>query len=218
MPTKEKHAAEAAASEIIDRAEQIAQVQQEARKTFSLADRLRGVKHAERTVVLFDDPRPAEQWANLDRQRTSLEGLLGQQDLDAEARTDLTKAMESLEQSLTEVRADMEAHALHVRLRAVPPVVLKMAQHAALERFGVNRRIPEEQEENAEDFRNRFILGRVIQTITTPDGPLEFDRDSVARELEEALPVPQWRRLADTYTELVFTDAIGQAATDDPGF
>lgn len=204
----------------VDTGSKVKEIQEEAKRTFSLRDRLAGIKQATRTVVVYTDPAAAEQWTELDRQRTNLESLMGADQLTAENRAEMQTALDGLTETLAEARTQMLEGAFSVHMRAVPQVVLSAAMRETRKRFAdpVTKEIAEERTEQADEYRSRYLLGRVIQRIGTADGDLEFDRETVAQDLEEALPIPQWRRIMENYGELVFSDAIGTAATDDPGF
>lgn len=210
-------------------AEAVTRIAGEAQKSHSLRDRLRGIKHATRTVVVFTDSTPVEKYAMLDQQLTNIEAMLNPEvpeDADDEQKARLAEATASLRESYEEIerlrdeaRAEMNAAALSIHLRAVPSPVLKMAKHAADKAYALgDGTIPEEARERWEEKRNRYILGRAIERIGTPDGDLEFDRDTVAEELEADLDLVQWARVSRAYSELIYTDQIGEAATADPGF
>jgi hypothetical protein len=201
----------------------------EAKQKFSLRDRLGSIKYAMRTVVVFTDEQAVTRFNAVDTQIKSVEGLLGVQVPDdasdeekaelLEQQAGLRAAYDELEPALEAAREEMVNSALSIHMRAVPQVVLKMATHAADKAYRLgDGTLPEEKAEAWDEKRNRYILGRVIQSIGTPSGSLEFEPDEVAQLLEESLSPTQWSRVSSTYTELMFRDAIGTAATDDPGF
>lgn len=209
--------------------EEIIRIAGEAQKSHSLKDRLAGVKHTRRVVVVFTDAEPVEKYALLDAQMTNLEALMNPEvpdDATEEQRAQLAESVQGLRESYAELetlrdeaRAEMNAAALSVHLRAVPSPVIKMARMAADEAYALgDGTIPDDVKERWDEKRNRYILGRAIERIGTPDGDLEFDRDTVAEDLEASLDLVQWARISRAYGEVIYTDQIGDAATADPGF
>lgn len=209
--------------------EEVVRIVGEAQKGHSLKDRLRGIKSATRTIVVFTDNEPVEKFALLDQQLTNIEALMNPEvpdDATEEQRAQLEESVRGLRDSYAEIealreeaRAEMNAVALAIHLRAVPAPVLKLAKMAADKAYALgDGTIPEDKRERWDEKRNRYILGRAIEHIGTPEGDLEFDRDTVAQDLEESLDLVQWARVSRAFSELIYTDQIGEAATADPGF
>lgn len=187
----------------------------DAKKSHSLRDRLKGVKLATRKVPLFPDADLIEAFQIADRDVRLVESVANQRPDDASLQDEL----EQKQAARADAHTALLATALSVHLRAVPEVVLDAGRRETRKRFAVSGQIPADQENDAEEFSQGYILGRVIQKVAEADGTeLDFDRDHVATWLREALPLPQWMRLVSAFQEVVYSDRIGEAATGDPGF
>lgn len=209
--------------------EEVKRVAGEAQRSFSLKDRLAGVKHATRRLTVFTDTDPVERFQAIDQQMTNLEAMFDipiPDDATAEQRQEISDRIEALRTGYGELerardlaRQEMAAASMVLHLRAVPAPVTKLARMAADQAYALgDGTVPDDKRERWDEKRNRYILGRVIEKVTTPDGELTFDRDTIAQDLEEALDLVQWARVSRAYSEIVYTDQIGEAATGDPGF
>lgn len=209
--------------------EEVKAIAGEARRTYSLRDRLHGIKHTKRTVVLFTDLEAVDRWTELDRRLTGIEALLNPEvpdDATEEQRAELDTALadlratyDDLEKVRAAAHAEMMAGALAIHMRSVPPAVFKIARHAADKAYALgDGTVPEEKHDEWDELRNRIVLGHVIERVSDAHGDLEFDRSEIARDLEETVPQPQWARVTKAYGEIAYTDQIGEAATTDPGF
>lgn len=137
----------------------------EAQKTFSLTERLRGIKHREGKVILYTDLQAVDAYQAVnDRARTladqlgrvgladkrkaldaALEGngaVAGSAeqetiafDIASTTHAELTARFEEVEVELEAARAEMLKGALVVRMRAFPMIAADVARRKALKRF-----------------------------------------------------------------------------------
>lgn len=195
-------------------------VQTEAKKTFSLKDRLSGIKASTAKIVLFTDPDAARAFAEKDTTATALSGLLADESLDEQLRAEVQHDFDSVDAEREQLRAVFMRTALAVHMRAVPQVVTDRAQRNARKAYALNDgTVPNERREDFFEMQNHEILGQVIQRIVDADGAdAEFDPKTVGAELRDFLPQPQYQRLLNAFNQLVFNDALAAQATADPGF
>ena len=192
----------------------------EAKRSFSLRDRLQGMKRAESKIVLFTDPDAARDYAEQAFAQDQLGALLQaakpEDDGYDEAQADFDEGQRLLEQK----RAKMLESALAVHMRAVPQVVIEAAQRSARKAYALkDGTIPDEVRERFVQHQNHEILGSVVTRVVDAEGnDYTFDPSEIGDLLLETLPVPQYQRLIQAFNLLVFNDALAQQATDDPGF
>lgn len=191
----------------------------EAKKSFSLAERLKGVKLTTRKVIVFTDEDDVADYGAAERELLLLEARLGDPEISAEDRALMDERAAALEARKVAARSRMLQGALSVHMRAVPDVVMDAGRRAARKAYAVDGQIPDELIADANQVQQGYVLGRVVQKIVDSTGAAaEFDRDEVADMLRGSLPLPQWTRIVTAYNAIVFTDAIGEQATLDPGF
>lgn len=210
-------------------AEEVLRIAGEAQKSHSLKDRLRGAKMTRRKIVVFTDGEAVERYADAERRIAGVEAVMNPEladDADEDERAtyeeliaSLRQRHDAIEQQRDAARQDMLASALAIHLRAVPQPVMKMAVQAANKAYALgDGTVPDEAKERWEEKRSRYVLGRVIEKVVAVDGEMTFDRDQIAQDLEEGLDLVQWSRVLRAFSEIVYTDQIGDAATTDPGF
>lgn len=190
----------------------------DAKKSFSLSDRLRGVKLSTRKVIVFTDEEAVTAFAAVTREEAGLQAVLGAATEETD-RASLEERQTALTARKEAARTAMLQSALSIHMRAVPDVVVDKARRAARKAYAVDGTIPDDLLEDANAKQQQIILGHVIHKIVDADGAeADFERDRIAEELRAALPLPQWTRIVRAYNEIVFVDSIGEQATLDPGF
>lgn len=200
--------------------EHAADVTAEAKKSFSLRDRLRGIRAATSKVVLFTDPDAAIAYARHDAVQQQLGSIIAGMPAGSAERAEVQADYDQGEAEGERLRDEMMRSALAVHMRAVPQVVIEAAQRAARKAYALNDgTIPAEAQEAYIRFQNHAILGSVITRVVDSEGhDLELDPKTVGDDLLEFLPVPQYQRLIQAFNLLVFNDSLAQQATEDPGF
>lgn len=191
-----------------------------AKKSFSLRDKLRGMKAATAKIVLFTDPDAAAEFAQHNGMMQALAGIIETLEAGSEERASVQADYDEGETKLDRLRSAMLDSALAVHMRAVPQVVIEAAQRHARKAYArKDGSIPEESQEDFLRMQNHEILGSVIVRVVDAQGnDLEVDPATVGDDLLEFLPVPQYARLLQAFNVLVFNDALAQQATEDPGF
>lgn len=208
-PTIEEIAAEAAVD--------LRAVETEAKKSFRLSDRIRGIKQITRKVVVFTNPEAAEKVKEL---QIALEVTGAKADVatDEAWKAELTAKYTELEEQIEAAKAELFESAIALSLRALPEKVLKGCRREARKPYELpDGVIPGDK---AEEFRNLLTVTTLQKSLfraVAPDGELELG-PGIADELNAFLPTPQWVRLEEAMNILMFTDAIGDNATNDPGF
>lgn len=191
-----------------------------AKASFSLADRLNGMKLATTKVLVFTDLAAAEVWAQQEVKVQRLAAVsqtykAGTEEYDAAA-ADFTEADDALEAA----RDVAFASALAIHMRALPQVAFEAAKRKARTMYADDAgNIPEDKQPDYYEAQNEILLGRVVTRIVDATGAeATFERKTLATDLREALGVPQYQRVIEAFNALMFNDTLSRAATSDPGF
>lgn len=203
-------------------------VQAEARKNFSLADRLTGAKQRVTKVLIYTDLDDVDIYNRLNREVQDLVDAMGRMDLgkkeQAELHAQMLEQHNELEPKVEEAKAAMLKGALAFTLRAYPNIAVKVARRDARKEFvnkatgSLNEGVEQVQVNEWIDMR---LLSDSIVEIKDSSGELVelgIDRKELGMLLSNMLPPTQWQRLYDAFITLTLSDGIAQAATDDPGF
>lgn len=194
------------------------EVQTQAKKSFSLSDRLQGTKLATTKVLVFLDLDAVTAWQQQEAETTNLAAALQVADEDEkpQALADYTAAEDMIEP----LRARAFQDALAIHMRAVPQVALEAAQRKARNEFKDDTgQVPEEKRQEFFERQNEILLGQCVTRIVDATGAeAEFTKAGVMGMLRGALPNPQFTRVISAFNTLMFNDSLGRAATADPGF
>lgn len=195
-------------------------VQTAAKASFSLEDRLQGMVFATAKVLLFTDLAAATEWAEQDQRVQRLAAYVGSLEAGSPAHADALAAHNDADTLLEEKREAAFTSALAVHMRAVPQVAFEAAQRKARGKYkDESGQVPEDSREAFFEYQNELLLGQVVQRVVDASGnELTFSRPKLASTMRNALPVPQYQRLIEAFTRLVFNDSLARAATSDPGF
>lgn len=202
-------------------------IQTEAKKTFSLTDKLNGIRTRRSKVLLFTDIESLDRYTVGKGELSRLEQRLGLlnsatnvTEAGAAEKKDLAKQIKALKPKVEELFADALKSSLGVHLRGVPNVVFKVAKREARQRFALNDgTIPALKIEEYNEFVNVVLLQSAIEKITTPEGEeLILLTEEQVQELADTLPPTSWDALTNALDALITKDTIADAATDDPGF
>jgi hypothetical protein len=205
-------------------AESAEEVQETAKKSFSLADRLQGAKLATAKVLVFTDAEPVAAWQDKEREvvvsTAALQAAVGASEPDQQDIADLEAALSEVEAERDEARKAAFAGALAIHMRAVPQVALEAAQRDARKRFADDSgQIPEKSRDDFFERQNEILLGQCVTRVVDAEGnEYDFTRATLHKMLRDALPVPQFSRVMEAFNRLMFNDSLARAATSDPGF
>lgn len=143
------------------------------------------------------------------------EGILGELDKlgEDDDRTELEAKRDALIKKL-------EASALIVKLRAVPPVIAKSARRRAKDSLKIKGKIADDQIEDYNDLYLAYLLSDTIVSITDVasggvQGKLSYED---AKALKEYLPDQQFGRLDNKLAEIQFKDAVDESVSSDSDF
>jgi hypothetical protein len=225
--------------------EGIEQIQEEARKSFSLSDRLQDINHRSTSILIFTDMEAVDEYNKINAKAQSLSDDLGKINLAGlsavveAATTDETRAaaqsalesalsrkadlqarFDEMESSVAKAREKMLAGSFVIQMKAYPNIAVKVTKRDIRKKFSdpALGRVPDDRVEEADAALHMALLGQAIVKVTSPDGDLEFDRSTIGQELSDSLPPAQWDRLFQTFMRLTLSDEIAKAAVDDPGF
>lgn len=209
-------------------------VQEETRKSTTLAGRLKGVKHRSRKVLLFLDADAANALAHTNamlQRVTDAIGELGPVPAGASedeatvhiARRDaLIEQQTALERTLEPVRAQALENALAVYMVGYPAIAVQVARRAAIRIFRdpATKKIDAANVEEFSEFIEDFLMGSsIVKVVDNTGAQLDLPkRSEIASTLRESLPAPQWERLKTAFMQLNVEDQIAQVIQDDPGF
>lgn len=204
----------------------VTEVQEEAKKSFSLRDRVLGISPATAKVLIFTDPQAVIDYRALDDKAQAL--------VDRAAKTDITKEKavhDSLvaeytaleEGALEAAKQKMLQSALAIHLRGYPQVSIKVARREARKRF-VDKATGDVPLEMAEESQNwveaRLLSDSIVKIVDAEGNNLELDmpRDEVGAFLMDFLPASEWPRVIEAFRRLQISGMMAAAATDDAGF
>lgn len=199
----------------------------EAQASFSLSDRLKGITHRARTVLIFTDSQAVDEYSKLNEECQSLADAASRLDVkkaeEAARHETLIDAFNAAEEKMLEAKKTMLDAALTVQLQSYPNIVAKIARRDGRKKFTdpVSNQIPEERQMEYAEFIDLYLLGSAIVGVTDTQGnkmEVPADRFELGKMLSDMLPPTQWDRLYRNFADLVLTDQIGRSATDDPGF
>lgn len=181
----------------------------EARKTFSLQERLENRGMREDTIVLYTDDEHAYAHsavaAKIEEARKA-----GNED-----------AVAQLEEKLEQLAELTKESAVTITLQAVPTIVLKDIKRKARRAFVKKGPIPDEKLEDFLDVYNHYVVGACIRRVVDAEGAVDetnyMDHNNVKR-LEDFLPMSQWDKLWNKVEDLQFADKIGLLSVSNPDF
>lgn len=206
-------------------------IQQEAKRTFNLRDRMtkRAKARSGKILVYMDLDAVAE---TVDAQRklgiaqTQMERANAGADATAESRAKNAADIVSLERAVETARTSMLESALAIEIVALPSVAVDVCKRQA-------RDVAKQDDSTIDQdiygiTYTKALLARAIFEIKASDGSYaervkviekgnEVERADIDT-LYEALPKTEWDRLDVFFANLQFENVVGQAATDEPGF
>jgi hypothetical protein len=195
-------------------------VQEEARGSFDLLERLAGLHYRRDKVVLFMDAQAGATLEAMELQLQRAHDLIATVEPGTPQHQGLIETYTAAEEEKLALEAELMKTALSVHMQAIPDPAHDKARRAARKAVGVKGSvIPEEQRETYVQVLTDQLLGACMTTVIDPSGAQgTFDRTKIGRKLREILPIPQHARLVAKMNDLVFNDALARQATSDPGF
>lgn len=199
---------------ITDQQAQIQEVQAEAKRTFSLKDRLAGGKRRRDKVTVFLDEDGLSEMADIKRQITATEARLAAGDESDAGRQATEQTLADLQAKLAPVRADVLASTITVYLVAQPDVAVKIVRRDA-------RTVATNQDGVVDDdrFNEAFTRGLVKKAIVKISDSSGAEADlSEVDDFLESLGTLQLQAINAATSNLMFENNVALATTDEPGF
>lgn len=200
--------------------ETIEKVQTEARKSFSLKDRLNGIKVNTAKHLAFLDESAVDHYIGT---KNKLQALATQLEMLQADPLKAESAMRKLEEHdaqlevVEEAKKAMLESALSIHMVALPDVVVEAARRRAAKGA--------KQQDGTIDqlvFRKYFdinLVNNCVVKIVDPQGAeADFEPKTAGELLQGALGTVQWGQVVEKMSALLFNDSIGAVATDEPGF
>lgn len=195
----------------------------EAKKKFSLSDKLKGITHSRDKVLVFTNMEAVKARNDASEKMTELEEDIARAEV---------KDKPALLERFNEAQDDFEAKnsemlrtALAFHLRGVPKVVIDRCNREADQQYPPDTLSDPTVRKQREALYVRHLLCHVVEKVADADGDSwTLVKDDGKPDLELAgqvqndLPAAQWARLDNAIGRLLWTDTLGQAATNDPGF
>lgn len=220
-----KTTAEAATEEPIEAPaiDAIEQIQTAAKEVFDLRKKLQGFGRPKRVPVFLDIEalerrnEVFKQYTQAKQQVEFFEGMTEVAGIDATSIARARQLMEQYEEELKPLTEKMLEGALSIHMHGIPRIAIKRHRQKARSAIVGERggKVPPDRQEDFEDETNRRVLQEMLDDVVDAEGN-HYTPDASA--LQELLPDGQWDKLQGAMNRLVFEDAVGDAATDDPGF
>jgi hypothetical protein len=196
----------------------------EAKKTFSLKDRIAGAKYGTSKVPLILDIEAAKKHSDLNLQSKQMKAMY---DASVE-RKDSAEEIEHHLQRFNEIDNVREAaletlleSMLSAHLTGVPGAVLDRGTRRARTYLGIksgdtlddDKRTAYDEEIAFQNFQTTLV-----KIVDAQGNIAELGNENELRNFFQALPPTQRFQLNEKVRELLFMDAVGRSAVDDPGF
>lgn len=194
----------------------------EAKEDFELIETLRGAQKREGSIMLFTDEVLAEQHgeavaalAEAKKEETDSEGF------PIERSAESQKLIDALELATEQALAELKKTAITVKLRAVPPLIMKACRRKARKEIGLKGKgIPQDlAEEFSEAFTTHLLAELCTGYINHKTGT---ERSAItvtgAKALRDLLPEPEWDRLDLKMGDIQFKNVISESATAQADF
>lgn len=197
----------------------------EAKSSFSLSDRLQGIRRRTARSTIFLDLDAVEAYQRqsylVSVEQQGYESLQHPDDGVEVTPEELAEALDRFnaeDAKLEELKAPMFKEALSIYMKAIPNVAINRATREARKAYAVGGKIPSESQDVFLQKQEALIMADCIEKIVDSSGDILPSNLDDIEQLQQWLDVNQWRRLVAKMNELLFIDALGLEATDDPGF
>ena len=228
-----------------DMNEEIREIVDDARGSYDLRDRLRGISRRKRVVTVFTDEVVGEELGGVEKVyqpgtklllETRRWGVRGEQDelrerakrLQAE-KNPAAEAVAAIKEEAAELQAQaadleeqLEKSALVFTLQALPELVMKVSKRKAYKNLKLkyNGALTGEEQEDVRDEYLAILLANA--TVKMHDNLTDTEVGGIsvedAKDLKEQLLPEEWAKLERALDELQAMKAIGDRATDDADF
>lgn len=201
----------------------VEEIQVEAKRSFKLRDRLRGgVKQIRKTVPIFFDLQAVADYQAKKAESDAIFKQAERPGVKEDTRAALLEQHDNALDELSAIRERMLADSIVIHLATIPNEVLKATRaKTRLDFKAANRGVPL-TDEQAEELASTVALRTLamgIERVVDSDGSVsEQVEEEDVRELERSLHPTQWDRLYSTFEAMLFTQQVGEDATNDPGF
>lgn len=202
---------------------QVKEVVEEARGSFNLQDRLKGIARRTATVTVYTDEVLGEKHGKLKEEIDSLRGLikpiegvvLSQEVID---RTEAEIA--KWQPALDSARAELEKTAFVFSLKAVPPIAEKVITRDVRKSLGIKGQVPDDRIEEWVSLYNAHLVSQCTTSLEDLQSGTTITSISVddALALEQQLPRYEYAKLKTKVDDLQLKNAIGELATDSADF
>lgn len=221
----------------------VEQIRSDARKNFSLRDRLLGASSRRKTVTIYTDANVGAKLGyaeeglygqktrrgligQLDELKSDLENrlrLLGEDDAEgiAQLQAEFDEKSSELIERIGVLRKELDSTALVFTIQSIPTVIVESIRRRAKKALDIKgKNIPEDREEEfAAEYACQFLAASVVDWTDKQSGETIEGLDlEDARELRGHLPVGQFLVLDTALGELSIEKAIGSSSTDDVDF
>lgn len=220
--------------------ERVERVGADAKKHYSLRERLRGFKKRTAKVPLFFDLAIMTEVAQAKAQADGIFEMASRPGLEPNRQQELLDQHTEALDRYDALKAELAGTMAVVHLQTVPSVASEAAVRRARKRISSMREVmvkrmqneklsdearaeaSEWLEDESEHFNaeiNVQSLVKGIDHISYPDGGVSVGLtvDDV-RELHETLPANQWQQLTVAFENLIFDERVARSAVDEPGF
>lgn len=192
----------------------------EARKQFSLEDRLKNRGLRTKKITVFSDEASGEALQTIESALDALEaGILTLDDgPDKDAQQ---KTHDDLAGQADEIRAELLKTSFSFELRALPPVILKGVQRKTRKTLGItDKSIPAEREEDYNDaFRLQLIADQAVRFVDREDpGRTSLPTVQELAAMRDFLPMNQWAKVWLAADDIQFRNVISESAVESADF
>lgn len=203
--------------------QQVEEIQTEAKRTFSLRERLRsGVKQKRKVVPVFLDLDAVQVYAEKKAVADEVFRQAERPGIKDELRANLLTQHDTLLDEMSAARERMLESTLSIHLVGLPNKVVKATRSKVLlglKAEAKGRPLNEQEIEDGNDLVKYRLLALGIERIVQSDGSVaEQLEDEDIRALEDELPTVQWDNLSATFDALCFSQQATEEAVNEPGF
>lgn len=202
---------------------QVKEVVEEARSSFNLQDRLKGISRRTAKVTVYTDEVLGEKHGKLKEQVDGLrslikpiEGVVLTQDVIDATNAEIEKCTPALEAA----RAELEKTAFVFNLRAIPPIAEKVIARDVRKKLGIKGNIPQDKmEEWVSTYNASLIAQLVVELVDKQSGTVQSSITvDEALALEQFLPWYEYAKLKAAADDLQVRNTIGELGTDSADF
>ena len=202
---------------------QVKEVVEEARGSFNLQDRLKGIARRTAKVTVYTDEVLGEKHGKLKEEIDSLRELIKPIDgvtLSQEVIDQTEAEIAKWQPALDNARAELEKTAFVFSLKAVPPIAEKVITRDVRKSLGIKGQVPDDRIEEWVSLYNAHLVSQCTTSLEDLQSGTTLTSISVddALALEQQLPRYEYAKLKTKVDDLQLKNAIGELATDSADF